>query len=243
MSGYIFAKLADGVFEISWEFLFNNSYKNIYATWDTGCGTTMVSYNLLIKKEQIANEERIRYKKEALLSKSARLSVGYGIESFDINSMEKGLVIQEIVDRYNNNPESINEEEFDALIEYEGLYFDYNVTKVRMAGYCYKDTTVSISYDYDNVALIGMEIIKDFYSIIGTKGNKTFLFACFRYIDGLQKVFLQAQEAFDLISDDDEIIDFANTHTSTIPKLTKEDVCANYINSLLNKIDDKTNSN
>lgn len=242
MSSYIFGKMSNrNAFELNWDFKLNGKRIDLYAIWDTGCSKTMLSYNTIIKRETLNEYERENYKIDAIKSQRAKLSIGYGVESQSKEYMEYGAEVGCLVYKYNNEPNSLTKEEFDRLVEFKGLKFAYKITNVRIAGYKCRDYIVEISYDYDNVALIGMEIIKDFYSIICSKGNNTFLFAKFKYIDGLEQIYEEANLILDELPDDEEYIDFLNTQDKHIDSktkkktLTKEDFQANYVNSLIKK--------
>lgn len=185
-----------------------------------------------------------------MIKGDTKLSCGSGIESQSLKDKQQNNSMYAIIGKYNTSGiKSLTDVEIKRLLDYKKLRFIYKTSDMRIAGCKCENHHINVSFDYDNVALIGMEVIKDFHTIICTKAGKTLLFAKFKYIDGLQQIFEEANKILDSLPNDDEYIDFLDVQEETIiyksekPILRKEDIHANYINSLLNKTDYKTKSN
>jgi hypothetical protein len=242
MKDYISSIMIKNQFRLRWEFQMLSRRYSLDAIFDTGCSNTMISYNLLVNKKEIEQTFRKYIKKQALIKGDAKLNSGRGVESQSLQDKQQGSSMLYTINKYNvKGVKSLTDDEIKRLLDYKNLRFVYKASDMRIAGCKCENHDITISYDYDNVALIGMEIIKDFHTIICTKAGRTLLFAKFKYIDGLKQIFEEANKVLDSLPDDDEYIDFLDiqdkfTDSKTKKKtLTKEDFQANYVNSLIKK--------
>lgn len=147
-------------------FDYKGKNKTIFAVVDTGCNHSHFSANLLYGiKTGSTKEEREqaldilhRYKREAI-SSGAAVSIGRGVES-------QGMEMKE--------PVFLEEQ-----VKHKNLKVQEYVGNVRIDGHLLGDYKISVSYDTFDVALIGMDFIKEWDLHIGRdEAGNVILLAC-----------------------------------------------------------------
>lgn len=169
------------------------------ATFDTGCSHSLISIGSL----NLGNNSNIvngdykqileKLKEDALYDINIRLSIGRGVESKNIDIRQLKAYITKInalkrklLDNKCDKEEArillkntyITDEmksiitQNKNLIRYQFLAHNYTIDGVQIG-----DFYVNISFDLENVNLIGMHIIKELYTKIFPADNKIFLLA------------------------------------------------------------------
>lgn len=211
---YIFSEMINNAFRMSWDFELDGIMRNTIAVFDTGCTHSMVSANC-VYGHNISDTDKRRMKLNDIRNKSIELCIARGVESQSDEKKKELNAIQVLVDKRNKDINSLTIDEQEILLDCEQIKFKHKIKYHYIAGYFMCGGEIQISYDFDNVVLIGMEFIKELYVIIGTRGGKTLLFAKYKISDGLDTIFKEAQESFSKLqcSADEEYIDFYDTQT------------------------------
>lgn len=219
---YIYTELIDNEFKMDWNFEFDNQMIYTTATFDTGCAHSFVSANCIYGHD-ITKEYKTQLKLQAIKSKNVRLTIGCGVESKSDEKAKEFEEIKLIILKRNKDIASLTQDDIDKLLNCQNIKALYKIKKSVLAGYKLDDSSIMVSYDFDNVVLVGMNIIKNLYTIIGTKGSHTMLFAKFRYMNGLDTLFNEAKSNFNAIpnSEDECYIELNNFQT----------LQANYVNT------------
>lgn len=147
-------------------FDYNGCNKTLFAVVDTGCNHSHFSANLLYGiKMGNSEEEReqaievLHQYKRKVLSAGAAVSIGRGVESQGLE-MKKPLLLEE-------------------QVAFKNLKIQEQVKNVKVDGHVLGDYEISVSYDTFDVALIGMDFIKEWDLHIGmNKADDIILLAC-----------------------------------------------------------------
>lgn len=192
---------------------------------------------MLITDELIREKEKQEYvrklKIKSIFNPRVLLCGGFGVESQDDESIREyrklskyihkiNKIKQEELSRctdigkiQNKLKEYITSDILDRIIGNKNVKYEYKVTGYTIVNMYIGDTSIHIDYDHDNVALIGMHVIKDLDTRIFPTENGICLVATTEGAETLDKLVKD-------ILNDDEYIDFS-----------EQDYEANYVKSLI----------
>lgn len=184
----IIGTVEQGSFRFPIEFgMFGYSQYIADATFDTGCSHSLIS----AKSLNIGNKKLVKLKEEALYDIDVKLSVGKGIESKEINTVQLKQAVIEINNlkkqlvkkKYSKEKAKIFLEKHISntlkteILDSKLVRFEYLASQYKIDGVEIGNFKVKVSFDLGKVNLIGMHIIKDLYTKIFSDKNQTYLLA------------------------------------------------------------------
>lgn len=190
-----------------------------------------------IRDKQLREKEKQRYIRElkikGIFNPNVKITCGFGVESQSNDDRQAYANITEHIKMINRiKQEGLNKHKDIGSIKNElcsyitndileqilcnkNVKYEYKVTGYTIVNMYIGDTSIHIDYDHDNVALIGMHVIKDLDTRIFPTENGICLVATTEGAETLDKLVKD-------ILNDDEYIDFS-----------EQDYEANYVKSLI----------
>lgn len=229
---YIYTDLTQDSFLLDWKFTVKEKDVYTIAVFDTGCMESLISINRILT--EITKEKKRALKTRDIKSKSVTLQIGRGMESHSDDKNDELDKIKVLIDKRNKYIGSLSDDEIQQLVDCEYIVCKHKIKNATLAGYkLMQDTYIHISYDFDNIALIGMDIIKRMNVLITSKYGSTLLFAKYDFIDSLQQLLDAAELRFNVLRimfDEPDYIDFYSMQT-----LQANHVHVNEINKQVNE--------
>lgn len=185
MSDYILQRMNNSQkFKVKISFLYNGNYINLNnAIIDTGCNHSHFSANLILDIDYGETEEEhemfdnlLRNAKSKAIKAGYQYTIGRGVES---NGKHTDLPLST-----------------DEILNNKNVKFQEKFTDIQINGHSVGNYHIGVSYDTINVALIGMDFIRDWDMHVGlTEEDKVVLLACHKnqlsesYINALKDTF------------------------------------------------------